>query len=222
MNADNQDRDEQARRYLSLEDVSEDVELPEPAPARPVENRRRRDGARKGPIAAGVVAVLAVAGVAVGRAIITNDHRSSPAAVSSTTTQAPTEPSVTSTPSTSTSSATVPRSTPAAPASARVDAAQVAERFVREVVNTHRSQQDWDTAISKLCTADYADRVALTDPSEVPAQHVTGHGHVENIGTDEPVATVFVPTSAEGYTVTLIASGTHWQVMNSAPGQTAE
>lgn len=98
----------------------------------------------------------------------------------------------------------------------------MAERFVREVVNTHRSQQDWDAAIAKLCTADYADRVALTDPSEVPTQHVTGHGHVENIGTDEPVATVFVPTSADGYTVTLIASGTDWQVMNSAPGQTAE
>lgn len=204
-----------------------DTAVPPPPP----EHRPSQagDGRRwRGPlVGAGVcaVAIVAIAGIRFASGQHQDHSAPAVAATSSTSRQAPTLTAPSSSTSTSaTTASSSPAATATGPAATTQNLArQTAEKFVRELVNTRRSQQQWQKATSALGTSAMAHDLAVTDKGDIPLQIVDGPVRVVNAATDEPAVTVFVSTSLDGYTLVLLSNdgGRTWLVDGATPGKSS-
>lgn len=103
---------------------------------------------------------------------------------------------------------------PGAPVRARVKA------FVATIVTTTGVTRDgWATKLAAFTDTDLAQRLALTDPANIPAQKVTGEPQLLYTSTAEAVSGWFVPTSTIGYTVISSQGGGQLQLVGVEPGR---
>lgn len=94
--------------------------------------------------------------------------------------------------------------------------------FVTAVVSTKGvSRSAWAAKLSSFVNPDLAQRLALTDPANIPPQKVTGKPQLLYVSTTEAVSGWFVPTSATGYTVTMSQGGGKLQIVAVEPGRIA-
>ena len=109
----------------------------------------------------------------------------------------------------------VPLTSADAPAAARV-----ATSFITATLATEKSRQQWAADAGKLATKDFADELALTDPANIPAQKITGPARMVDLRMTGTQMSIFVPTSAQGYTVEVARDGKQIKVSHAEPGTT--
>ncbi|MDE9364020.1 hypothetical protein PZ938_00225 [Luteipulveratus sp. YIM 133132] len=177
--------------------------------------------------AAAVAFGLIVAAVATGCG--TETEQSAPPAASSSevvVTSTPATPVATTSPRTATSTENpegrqTEDSEPFVPLSAAHDgsaAKRVATAFITATLDTEKSREQWSKDLAPYATTQFAAELALTDPGDIPVQHVTGAARVTAVSMTGTQMTLVVPTSGQGYTVLAARDGMQIKVTHAEPG----
>ena len=105
-----------------------------------------------------------------------------------------------------------PSKTQHAGAATDAPALSLAERFVKDLL-APGGRDAWYSTLTPLCTSSYADRLMLVDPTSIPDQLVNGKP------STMPGGAIFVPTTAQGYTVHVVKQGADLRVDDATPGR---
>lgn len=113
---------------------------------------------------------------------------------------------------------TSPPPGPAAPGA--IVRAQV-KRFVTTLITTtNLTRATWIHRLTPFTSPDLGQQLGLTDPADIPRQHITADPQLLWSSTTEAVSGWFVPTSTAGYTVTLTLSDGQMVIVAVTPGRT--